>query len=135
MDYSKLVNIKNIDYEKEIKDIIKKVKDEYDGLTTDMTCKIYSSIIHSKLREKHVNSRIINTKDLGFAYEHQFVIASNLQEKYLIDLTYSQFFSELPLEFKNLDTNGYIKYDDNILKEYLKNINSIKKIDNIYKKN
>lgn len=80
--------------EEKIKEVILKCKRDL-NLTTDRTCKIYSSYISNYLSEKHIVNKIINTKNLNLGYEHEFVLVPiDSNNYYLVDLTYSQFNNE-----------------------------------------
>lgn len=115
--YDKMLNINNLDVEEEIKSTVNDVKNELSELTTDQTCKIYSSMIYEKLKEKGVLSKLIDTENFGNDFSHMFVIALDNTDKYLIDLTYEQFKEKEKLN--DLLTNGYIKIDDETFKDYL----------------
>ena len=87
-------NIMKVDQNKVINDSIKNVNNELNGLTKDRMCKVYSSYVYNELKKNHVLARLINTSDLGFDYEHQFILVpinKLTKDYYLIDLTYSQF--------------------------------------------
>lgn len=60
--------------------------------------------------------RLINTLDLGFSYEHYFLIISGINEYFLADLTYNQFNNP---NFEYLKDKGYTKVNDILLKDYL----------------
>lgn len=60
--------------------------------------------------------RLINTLDLGFSYEHYFLIISGINEYFLADLTYNQFNNP---NFEDLKDKGYTKVNDILLKDYL----------------
>ena len=115
--YDKMLNINNLDIEEEIKSTINDVNNELSELTTDQTCKIYSSMIYEKLKEKGILSKLIDTENFGNDFSHMFVIALDNTDKYLIDLTYEQFKEKEKLN--DLLTNGYIKIDDETFKDYL----------------
>lgn len=119
MDLSNLTNIMKINYEDTIRNVIKDVREEYKDLSTDRTCFLYSSLVHDKLKEKHIISRIISTIDLGIDYEHRFVLVKDKDKYYLIDLTYRQFFNNVPQEFIKLDHDGYQLLDRVSLIKYL----------------
>ena len=115
--YNKITNIREIDKTKVIKDLIKEVKQEYQKLTTKRTCVIYSSLVYILLNQRHITTRIINTKDLGFNFEHQFCLVPYPNKKYyLIDLTYNQFNNT---SFNELLQNGYIIINDLDFNKYL----------------
>ncbi len=115
--YDKITNIREIDRVKVIEEVIKEVKQEYQKLTTKRTCVIYSSLVYILLNQKHITTRIINTKDLNLNFEHQFCLVPDQNNKYyLIDLTYDQFNNT---NFKELSQNGYIIINDLEFNKYL----------------
>ena len=119
--YDKMLNITNKDIKQEIENAINETKKEYENLTTERTCHIYTSIIYEKLKEKQIPTKIVNTKELQIDYEHYFLLVTeNKENKYLIDLTYNQF---NPNKLKTLKEKGYIKVDTKVLLEYLNQIN------------
>ena len=75
-----ILNIANIDYEETIKQVIKEVKEEYKDLTIFLSCKIFSSLVSKKLRERHVITRLISTKDLGCNYDHWFSLVKDKED-------------------------------------------------------
>ena len=87
MILGKLLNIQNNDIEKSIKLSINTVNEELDGLNPEQTCLIYSSYIYRNLKKMNINTRMINTLDLGFNYEHFFILVPDNNSFYLIDLT------------------------------------------------
>ena len=91
-------NIMKVDQNKVISDSIKTVNNELNGLTKDRMCKVYSSYVYNELKKNHILARLINTSDLGFDYEHQFILVpinKLTKDYYLIDLTYSQFIKNI----------------------------------------
>ena len=115
--YDKITNIREIDKTKVIEEVIKEVKNEYQKLTTKRTCVIYSSLVYILLNQRHISTRIINTRDLGFNFEHQFcLVPYQNKEYYLIDLTYEQFNNT---SFNELLQNGYIIINDLDFNNYL----------------
>lgn len=120
-------NIMNVDQNKVINDSIKNVNNELNGLTKDRMCKVYSSYVYNELKKNHVLTRLINTSDLGFDYEHQFILVpinKLTKDYYLIDLTYSQFVKNMEDEkiFTELLNKGYQKINNELWIQYLKNI-------------
>lgn len=68
-----------------------------------------------------------NTSDLGFDYEHQFILVpinKLTKDYYLIDLTYSQFVKNMEDEkiFTELLNKEYQKINNELWIQYLKNI-------------
>ena len=116
MKLEKLLNIDNINVEDKIVDTIDETRVELRDLTTDQTCKYYSSSIKKNLNKKHLINRIVNTSDYDLPYEHQFNVALGNYKYYLIDLTYSQFKNS---EFVDLLFLGYMQIDNDIFNEYL----------------
>ena len=112
-----ILNIKNQDIEEIIRDSIKEVKEKLKGLDYNQTCLIYSSALFEILKRKHILVHIINTLDLGYSFEHQFLLVYDGNNYYLIDLTYRQFNDN---SLSDLNKNSYIKIDNNIFKYYLK---------------
>lgn len=120
--FDKILNINSVNKEDVIKECIKITNDKLNGLTKERMCKVYSNYIYNELKNKNVLSKIINTKDLGYKYEHEFVIVPinyNDKTNYLIDLTYSQFLNNNEA-FNDLLNNGYQFVNEEDLKNYLK---------------
>ena len=89
-------------------------------------CKVYSSYVYNELKKNHILARLINTSDLGFDYEHQFILVpinKLTKDYYLIDLTYSQFIKNIEDEkvFTELLNKGYQKINNELWIQYLKN--------------
>lgn len=112
-----ILNIKNQDIEVVIRDSIKEVREKLRGLDYNQTCLIYSSALFEILKRKNILVHIINTLDLGYSFEHQFLLVYDGNKYFLIDLTYKQFNDN---SLSDLNENGYIEIDDNIFKFYLK---------------
>ena len=120
-------NIAKINQSKVISNSIKNVNNELSGLTKERMCKVYSSYVYNELKKNHMLARLINTSDLGFDFEHQFVLVPINQltkDYYLIDLTYSQFVKNIEDEkvFTELLNKGYQKINNELWIKYLKNI-------------
>ena len=113
-------NIRQINKEEAIKNAISRVKLQLSGLTYEQTCKIYSSYIYQELLQMHVSQQIINTLDLGYDFEHQFIIVLSDEDKfiYLIDLTFSQF-SIVSDKFIFLRENGFQKMNSETYQIFL----------------
>ena len=122
--YDWMKNIRKTNVEEEIKNSIITTKEKLNNLTEDRTCFIYSSYLYEELKNKHIPARIISTKDLGYDYEHRFVLVSNEIEEdnyYLIDLTFSQFLQKNeknPL-FLSLLENGYQEINNDLWTFYI----------------
>ena len=129
-----LLNIKNVDIEKEIIASIKETKEELNGLTTNRTCKIYSSKINEILKKKSIVNRLVDTKTKDMDYSHQFVIVpKNDILFYVIDLTANQFnYNSL---YDDMYNKGYMIMNDEEYNQYLDYIefNNLE-IDNYIKK-
>ena len=127
--YDKMLNITNQDIESIIKTTITKTLEIIPD-TTSM-CKVASNLIYNDLLAKHISSKIINTKDLGLGYEHEFIITRDNNIFYLIDITYNQFLNKGTILNKELLENNYIKLDNTTLVNYLHSIPNTYKIYNI----
>lgn len=121
--YYDLVNI-NSNYESRLEDIklcVEQIRYNYNNLSeTEGLCKVISLEVSASLKEDDVSHRIINTKDFGSDYEHNFVIAFYKTDEVhyvLIDLTFHQFlpeegrvllpnFKKWPAEVLLMDTKG-----------------------------
>lgn len=114
--YNMMHNIRGLNIIEEIEIGINNVKKELAGLTDSQTCKIYNSHLLEELKSRHLQVRLINTLDLGFSYEHYFLIISGINEYFLADLTYNQFNNP---NFEDLKDKGYTKVNDILLKDYL----------------
>lgn len=127
--YERMLNIKQINIENTIKQIINKNKQIIPN-TTGM-CQVASNLIYNDLQSKHIPSRIINTKELGLGYEHEFLLVKDIKKYFLIDITYDQFLISNTILNKELLNNGYIIIDNNTLTNYLNSIPNTFKIDYI----
>ena len=116
-------NILNKDYESTLKEVIKLAQVELKNLTKVQTCKIYSFWLSDSLNKKHILNKVINTVDLGFLYEHLFVLVPKdlmKKEYFVVDLTFLQFNNKED-KYKDLLENGYQVMNDLVFNEYLKN--------------
>lgn len=127
--YDRMLNINNKDIETAIKKIINKNKTIITN--PEGMCMVSSNLIYNDLLEAHIPCKIINTKELGLGYEHEFIITKDKEVYYLIDITYSQFQNKGTLLNTELLANSYIKIDNNTLVTYLNSIPNTHKIDNI----
>jgi len=132
--------------ENDIKDVVSKVKDELSLVNeTAGLCYYASNNVLFDLDYRGIDSFVFNVRELcDIDYDHYFVLANKDEKnKYLIDLTYSQFlekndkprfFEKWPgvilkesIEGKkildNLTNNGYLLVDDNDFYIYLKSFN------------
>lgn len=112
-----LLNIKGIDIEMVIQESISETKEKLQGLDYFQTCKIYSSVLFDILKYKNVLVHIINTKDFGPFYEHQFLLVYDGNNYFLIDLNYAQFQDE---HLNNLSEKGYTVISQSSFDYYLK---------------
>ena len=134
MDLNELMrNVRGIDKEKVLRESIDEVRNEFTNIVEKQRCKIYSGRLVEKLKEKHVPVRLINTMDLGYSYEHEFVLVPDSDDNYFLsDLTYSQFNA---LEFPDLLEFGYERVNSDILNDYLGIVTGINSDKNLSKKN
>lgn len=115
--YNIAKNIYGLDVEDELIEAISITRSNLNTLTEERTCKIYSSYLLEELHKRHIPARIVNTIDLGFNYEHQFILVSSNEASYFLsDLTFSQFNSN---NFNQLLTRGYQPMNDNEFNYYL----------------
>lgn len=80
-----------------------------------------------------------NTSDLGFDYEHQFILVpinKLTKDYYLIDLTYSKFVKNMEIQkiFTELLNKGYQKINNELWIQYLRNNNVKSSIDEAFNK-
>lgn len=113
-----LLNIRNVDIEKEIINAIDETKKELNGLATDRTCKIYSNKVSEILNKKNIVNRLVDTKTKDMDYSHQLVIVPKDDNySYIIDLTLSQFgFNTL---YTDMYKKGYMLMNDEEFNSYL----------------
>ncbi len=116
--YDKMLNISGKDIEEEIKKSIIETKQQLIGLDQDRMCLIYSSYLYQNLKKRHILAHIIDTKDLGFDFNHRFILVYD-KDYYLLDLTYSQFLDDNPIFIKLLN-DGYQKINNKDFLMYLK---------------
>ena len=128
MKIEDIVNIKKEFLEEKIEEAICETKEELEGLTTETTCFIYSSVVGENLRRKHIANKIESTTEYDYPYIHQFnTVFKNDEEFYLIDLTYPQFHCN---KFEELLEKGYMLVDEEKFNEYLDvvgNVNRVKR--------
>lgn len=80
-----------------------------------------------------------NTSDLGFDYEHQFILVpinKLTKDYYLIDLTYSKFVKNMEDQkiFTELLNKEYQKINNELWIQYLRNNNVKSSIDEAFNK-
>ena len=130
--YDMMKNIRGINIEKELLKSILKVKLHLRGLTKERMCKVYSSYLLKELLQNHISARLINSKDLGDYYEHQFLLISYSSELYfLVDLTYSQFKIK-DNNWEQLYESGYQLVDDEKFNNYLNIITNYEITDRVF---
>ena len=116
--FERMTNISGISIEEKIQVSIINVKKTLNNLTEERTCKIYSSYLYQELLRNHIPCKVVNTLDLGFSYEHHFVLIPNTNTYYLADLTFSQFPYQENL-LSSLLKNGYQEISDMEFNAYL----------------
>ncbi len=125
--YDKMLNIANIDKESVIKKAIENTKRDLDGLDYERMCLVYSSYLYENLKALSCLAYIIDTNDLGFDYEHRFVLVpTDNSNYYLADLTYKQFVKEDDILSK-LYNDGYEKIDNDKYNYYLSKVTNSNK--------
>lgn len=155
--YYDLLNLTPITKEqffKKVKEAIEAEADIYrdDNPNLERLCKIVAHNINMNLKDRHIDSRVVNTSELYDMYEHHFIISSyvdNGEVKYvLIDPTFTQFRPKqndfdtiypvnILLETKegtklafNLIKHGYSEINDEDLQRYIAAIKLEKDISN-----
>ena len=117
--YDRMLNIANIDKESIIKRAIENTKSDLDGLDYERMCLVYNWYLYENLKDMSCLAYIIDTNDLGFDYEHRFVLVPiDDTSYYLADLTYKQFGKEDEILNKLYD-DGYQKIDNDKYNYYL----------------
>ena len=122
-----ILNIKKIDIEKVIQNVIKETRMELINLDISRMCLVYTSYLYEKLKNNSVLAYIVDTmEDLEKRYQHRFiVIPIDGEKKYVLDLTVCQFGKNE--KFKKLELDGYQllnKTDFSSYIEYVSNANS-----------
>ena len=74
--YSKLLNISNkeVNTGELIKAVIKTFNEKYNNISDDRMCKVFSHNIYCVLREKSINCRKINIKELFRCFHTIFIV-------------------------------------------------------------
>ena len=62
MDLSKILNIKGVNIEEEIKSAITNVKKQLNNLDTERTCKIYARFLYRELKLRHIWTSEVNKR-------------------------------------------------------------------------
>ena len=127
--YSMMLNINNKDLESIIKESINKTRKEINF--SEGMCKVAANLVYNDLKNEHVVAKIVNTKELGLGYEHEFVLVKDVFIYYLIDVTYEQFINKGTKLNEELLKNGYIHANDKVLGSYLNSIPNTYKLDSI----
>ena len=132
--YSKLLNISNkeVNTGELIKAVIKTFNEKYNNISDDRMCKVFSHNIYCALREKSINCRKINIKELFQGIDHEFVLCWDFKDNkiifYLFYYTFNQFLNtnlDRYLEninfnlFSNLHKYRYSIVDDDSFNDYL----------------
>ena len=132
--YSKLLNISNkeVNTDELIKAVIKTFNEKYNNISDDRMCRVFSHNIYCALREKSINCRKINIKELFEGIDHEFVLCWDFKDNkiifYLVDYTFNQFLNtnlDRYLEninfnlFSNLHRYRYSIVDDDSFNYYL----------------
>lgn len=124
-----MLNINNKDLESIIKESINKTRKEINF--SEGMCKVAANLVYNDLKNEHVVAKIVNTKELGLGYEHEFVLVKDVFIYYLIDVTYEQFINKGTKLNEELLKNGYIHVNDKVLSSYLNSIPNTYKLDSI----
>lgn len=90
--YDKIKNIYGLNNEDGLIKAVTFTKKILSDLVEERMCKVYSSYLLGELKKQHIPAHMINTLDLGFQYEHVFVLVpSNYNGYFLEDLSFTQF--------------------------------------------
>ena len=117
--YDKIKNIYGLNNEDGLIKAVTFTKKILSDLVEERMCKVYSSYLLEELKKQHIPAHMINTLDLGFQYEHVFVlIPSNDDGYFLADLTFSQFNKNINT-LSQLLNEGYQLINDNSFRDYL----------------
>lgn len=117
--YDKIKNIYGLNNEERLIKAITFTKKILSDLVEERMCKVYSSYLLNELKKQHIPAHMINTLDLGFQYEHVFVLVpSNDDGYFLADLTFSQFNKNINT-LTQLLNEGYQIIDNNSFRDYL----------------
>ncbi len=129
--YDMMTNLLGKNTESELVSAISSVRKKLKYLDEDRMCKVYSDFLLKELLNRHISSRLINTLDFGFNYEHFFILVKKYDDGYfLVDLTFSQF-NSYSLYFSKLLIDGYQTIDDKGINDYLSIITREKSMNNI----
>ena len=117
--YNKIKNIYGLNNEDGLIKAVTFTKKILSDLVEERMCKVYSSYLLGELKKQHIPAHMINTLDLGFQYEHVFILVpSNNDGYFLADLTFSQFNKNINT-LSQLLNEGYQIIDNNSFRDYL----------------
>ena len=119
--YDRMLNIANIDKESIIKKAIENTKSDLEGLEYERMCLVYNSYLYENLKDMSCLAYIVDTDDLGFDYKHRFVLVSDNNLYYLVDLTYKQFGKEDKV-LNKLYNDGYQEIDNDKYNYYISRV-------------
>lgn len=118
--YDRILNINNVNKEDLIKKAIYMTEKELESLDYERMCLVYSSYLYNNLKQLSCLAYLIDTAELGFDYQHYFILVPDKEkEYYLLDLTYKQFESDEIDMFSNLYLYGYQKINDILYEDYI----------------
>lgn len=116
--YDRILNINNVNKEDLIKKAIYMTEKELESLDYERMCHVYSSYLYNNLKQLSCLAYLIDTAELGFDYQHYFILVPDKEkEYYLLDLTYKQFGKDDILN--SLYNNGYQEVDGDKYNYYL----------------
>lgn len=119
--YDRMLNIANIDKESVIKRAVENTKSDLEGLDYERMCLVYNWYLYENLKDMSCLAYIVDTNDLGFSYQHRFVLIPSESNYYLADLTYKQFGKEDNF-LNKLYNDGYEMIDNDKYNYYLHKI-------------
>lgn len=151
--YNSILNIRNIDYEKEIEKIISEEKQTILIKTNDLSgfCKYIALAIKERLNSINVKTYYIDLNDI-LCVDHVFLIAEYKCEeglkRFIIDPTFIQFVKKDNLKLQKLNdwpnekisdyklvrqllNKGFIEIDNEIFNNYMNAFNDKKAVYNI----
>lgn len=119
--YDRMLNIANIDKESIIRKAIENTKSDLEGLDYERMCLVYNWYLYENLKDMSCLAYIVDTDDLGFDYKHRFVLVSDNNLYYLVDLTYKQFGKEDKV-LNKLYNDGYQEIDNDKYNYYISRV-------------
>ena len=111
----------NIDKESIIRKAIENTKSDLEGLDYERMCLVYNWYLYENLKDMSCLAYIVDTDDLGFDYKHRFVLVSDNNLYYLVDLTYKQFGKEDKV-LNKLYNDGYQEIDNDKYNYYISRV-------------